>query len=93
MKCVTNFLIHAIKFEGKNMRKELFIFLLVLTLSGCGKKAVKPDPAVEEAMKMPLTCVKCRQTAPRISYGRINQVLVRCPGCQKVFPVQKAVRK
>lgn len=75
------------------MMKSLFVFLLVLTLSGCGKKSVKPDPVVETAMNTPLTCIKCRKTAPRISYGRINQVLVKCSGCQKVFPFHKGLPK
>ena len=75
------------------MLKNLCVFLLILLVTGCDKKSVKPDPVVEAAMKTPLSCIKCRKTAPRTSFGRINQVLVKCPDCQKVFPFHKGMQK
>ena len=64
------------------------IFPGVLLLSGCGKKTAKSDPLVETAMNAPVTCIKCRKKAPRVSFGRVNQVLVQCPACKKIFPVK-----
>jgi ribosomal protein L37AE/L43A len=75
--------------KGKlTMKTILFavMFSGVLLLSGCGKKTVKSDPRVESAMNAPVTCIKCRKKAPRVFFGRVNQVLVQCPGCKKIFP-------
>ena len=73
--------------------KFLLLLLLVLTCAGCGKKTAKTDPAVEAAMNTAISCIKCRHTAPRASFGRRNQVLVQCPKCQKVFPFYKGIKK
>lgn len=73
--------------------KYLFLLLLAVTLSGCGKKTVKADPVVEAAMNTQIACVKCGHTAPRTSFNRRNQVLVQCPKCQKVFPFQQGIKK
>ena len=69
------------------------MFSGVLLLSGCGKKTVKSDPRVESAMNAPVTCIKCRKKAPRVSFRRVNQVLVQCPGCRKIFPVKNNTGK
>jgi len=78
--------------KGEIIMKILFVFLFILILSGCGKKQVKTDPVVEAEMKIPVTCIRCRQTAPRISYRRVNQVLVQCTRCQKIFTTLKKGR-
>lgn len=75
------------------MMKYLFLLLLAVTLSGCGKKTVKADPVVEAAMNTQISCIKCGNTAPRASFSRRNQVLVQCPKCQKVFPFHKGIKK
>lgn len=74
------------------MMKILLVLFFTVLLSGCGKKQVKPDPVVEAEMKIPVTCIRCRQTAPRISYRRVNQVLVQCTRCQKIFTTLKKGR-
>ena len=68
------------------MLRILFSVLAVLILFGCGKKAPKPDPTVVAAMQATVTCVKCSYTATRVTFKRINQVLVQCPKCSKGFP-------
>ena len=75
------------------MMKYFLALGLVLTCAGCGKKAAKPDPAVEAAMNTLISCIKCGNTAPRTSFNRRNQVLVQCPKCQKVFPFQQGIKK
>ena len=82
--------------KGKITMKTIFftvIFPGVLLLSGCGKKTAKSDPLVETAMNAPVTCIKCRKKAPRVSFGRVNQVLVQCPACKKIFPVKNNTGK
>ncbi len=75
--------------------KYLFFLILIFVFAGCGKKKFAPDPVLKAMMDEPVTCVKCRKTALRRSYQRVNQVLVRCSGCEKVFPVNRknSVRK
>lgn len=75
------------------MLRNLFLLLVALTLWGCGKKAPKNNPEVESAMQAPVTCVKCRYTASRVSFNRVNQVLVQCPKCRKAFPAVKKAPK
>ena len=75
------------------MLRNLFSVLAVLILFGCGKKAPKPDPAVVAAMQATVTCAKCSHTATRVTFKRINQVLVQCPKCQKAFPAVKKAPK
>ncbi len=73
--------------------KISILFLLFIILAGCGKKKAVHKPEVEAAMKTPVTCVRCQKTAERQFYHRVSQVLVRCPGCQKTFPVKNKSRK
>ena len=68
------------------MLRVLLLLSVVLTLSGCGKKAAKPNPEIEAAMQTAVTCIRCSHTAPRITFKRLNQVLVQCPKCRKGFP-------
>lgn len=75
------------------MLRNLFSVLAVLILFGCGKKTPKPDPAVAAAMQATVTCVKCSYTATRVTFKRINQVLVQCPKCLKAFPAVKKAPK
>ena len=80
-----NFLIRLI--EGAVM-KILILFICFSLLSGCGEKTSEPHPAIEAAMKAQVTCVKCRRTAARREFRRVNPVLVQCTICQKTFPVK-----
>lgn len=75
------------------MLRILFSVLAAVILSGCGKKAVKSNPEVEAAMQATVTCVKCSYTASRVTFKRVNQVLVQCPKCQKAFPAVKKAPK
>lgn len=71
------------------MKTVFCFFIMVLALCGCGKKAPKPDPIVEAAMQAPVTCIKCSHSDKRITFKRVNQVLVQCPKCQKIFSTLK----
>ena len=68
--------------------KVLILFLCLVLFSGCERKSSQPDPEIERMMKAQITCIKCKKTAERQDYKRVNQILVQCPGCQKVFPVK-----
>ena len=71
--------------------KYLLSFSMVLLLfCGCGKEKPEVDPAVEAAQNALVRCTKCRKENPLKSYQRVNQVLARCPACQKVIHIKEA---
>ena len=59
-----------------------------MLLAGCDRQSGKPNPEIESMMKAKITCIKCKKTAERQEFHRVNQVLVQCPGCKKIFPVK-----
>jgi hypothetical protein len=61
-----------------------------LFLCGCGKKTPPKDPAFEKEQQTPVRCTKCRRENPLKNYVRVNQVLARCPACQKVIHIAEA---
>ena len=82
-----NFLIRLI--ETGAVMKILILFLSLVLFSGCGKKKPKPHPELEAMLNAQVTCVKCRRTAERREFRRVNSALVQCTICQKIFPVKK----
>ena len=59
--------------------------------SGCERKLPAPAPERVKVLERKVKCGRCRKDYKIGECKRINQVLFRCPGCNKIINVTKNI--
>ena len=58
--------------------------------SGCERKLPPPAPERTEVLETKIKCDRCRKDYKIGECKRINQVLFRCPGCNRIIKLVKS---